>query len=81
MIRVKYTSTAQRFPGEVVDGSKTIEEFLAEKNAHMQAQFNINGRLLSGGELRMTFDEAIERGYAREDAEMLIFETAKTTGA
>ncbi len=81
MVQVKYTSTAQRFPSEIVENTVTVEEFLANKNAHMEAQFNINGRIISGGELKMTFDEVIERGYAEPETEIKIWETAKTAGA
>ena len=82
MVKVKFTSTAQRFAEEIIEGTITVREYLESKNALMTATFSINGKILtSAEELNMPLSEVYERGYVPAGGTILIIETAKTTGA
>lgn len=80
-VKVRFISTAQRHPEEIIAGNKTVRQYLEEKGALMTAQFSINGAVINGGDLDMTFDQAYARGYAAPGAAIQLYETAKTTGA
>lgn len=81
MVKIRFTSTAQRFAEEIVDGNKTVREYLEGKGALMNATFSINGRILSGGELDMPLNDAYANGYVPAGGTIMLYETAKTAGA
>ena len=81
MVKVKFTSTAQRFAEEIVEGSKTIREYLESKGALMSATFSIAGRILSGGELDMALEDVYSAGIVAPGGTINLYETAKATGA
>ena len=81
MVKVKFTSTAQRYAEEIVEGTKTIREYLESKGALMTATFSINGRILSGGELDMPLEEVYTANLVQPGGTIMLYETAKTTGA
>ena len=81
MVKIKFTSTSYRHNEEIVDGNKTIREYLEEKGALMTAQFSINGRIISGGELDMTLNDLYTTNIVPVGGTIQLYETAKTTGA
>ena len=80
-VKVRFISTAQRHPEEIVSGDKTVKEYLEEKGALMTAQFSINGAILSAGDMNMRLDETYTEGLVQPGATIQLYETAKTTGA
>ena len=82
MVKVKFTSTAQRFTEEIISGEVTVKEYLESKGALMAATFSINGKILTtADELNMPLAEVYERGFVPAGGTIMIYETAKTTGA
>lgn len=80
-VKVRFVSTGQRHPEEIVNGDKTVREYLEEKGALMTSAFSINGTILGGAELDMKLDEAYTEGFVAPGATIQLYETAKTTGA
>lgn len=82
MVQVTYITAADRGNrAEVISGTTPIRDYLNSKNALMQAQFSLNGSILSQRELEMTFDEVIDHLRLNADAPIQLFEVAKTAGA
>lgn len=79
-VRVRFHSSAQRFPEEIVNGDKTVREYLEEKGALMSAQFTVNGTAITGN-LDITLNDLYTQNIAAPGAVITLTETAKSTGA
>lgn len=80
MVRVKFIASAQRYAEEIVNGDVVVKDYLASKNAVMNAYFTANGTHI-GDKLHMTFNELIDNGYIARGVLININETIKTDNA
>ena len=79
-VRVKFHGAGYRHPEEIVDGNKTIREYLEEKDALMSAQFTVNGAPITGS-LDMKLNDLYTNGIAQPGSVITLSETAKSAGA
>lgn len=78
MVRVRFSTNADRGTVETVADSTTVREYLMSKNAHMETKFYSSGCDITG-----YLDDTVAQVYERVgggDA-LNIYEVAKTTGA
>lgn len=80
MVRVEFKGTANRCPVEIVDGNKTVREYLQSKGAMMQSTFTVSGTNISD-KLDLKLSELVSAGIVSEGMTITIYETIKTSNA
>ena len=80
MVKVKYTSNAERGNEEIVIANTKVRDFLMGKNAMMNAHFTANGTSITD-KLDMTFQELIDTGVVASGVTITLYETIKTSNA
>lgn len=78
LVRVRFSTSADRGTIETVEGGKTVRSYLQDKNARMETKFYSSGREITG-ELDKTLGELFNE-LGSGDV-LNIHEVAKTTGA